>query len=189
MFLNVVFHHIRVCSGNQNLSFFEIFPLIANQHRPFQGLDNIRILGTCLRENAAVIYIHIGARYIPYCDQPLQHIVLCYGRNRHNTGVLHQIPCFFQGNILCYAFCLSYLYVLYLCFNCLGFFRSCHPEIIKHKLGLRIDVAGPARHIFPSGCYLLQIRVTDGRANGIRIRIFMPDYYGLFRFINCHAAS
>ena len=51
---NIILHHIRVCSCNQNLTLIEIVVLIADYHCTFQCLQNVLILGMCLRQNAAV---------------------------------------------------------------------------------------------------------------------------------------
>ena len=183
---NIIFHHIRISCRNQDFSFIKVLFLIANKNRALQGLDDICILGACLGKNAAVVYIHIRTGDIADCDQTFQYILIGNSRKCYQTVLLHQVPCFSQGNILGNTWRLADLNILDLRFDGFNQFRHIYLKVIQYEGCLRVQFSGTARYIFAARLKCFEIRIADCRTNRIRIRVFMSNYNRFLCFFCCH---
>ena len=185
MRFNVKLHQIRVCRSHQHLPPVKIRVLISHDQIRLQRFNDIGILGVGLGQNAAVIDIHVRFGDVAHRDQALKHPVLPNGRDGHHIVLLHNLPGHLQGNASRHAFGLADLDVLYLGSHVLHQLGLLHAKVIQHKLGFSVHMSGPARNVLVAGHKPLQIGITDGRADRIRIRIPMTDDRRLsFQFLS-----
>ena len=107
-----------------------------------------------LGENTAVVDIHIRFCQIPDRNQPFQKAAVRHRSQGNDIILLHQVPGFFQGDILPHPRRFPDLDILYLGLYGLYQIRLFHMKIIQHKLGFRIHFPSPGRLIDIS-CSLL----------------------------------
>ena len=179
MGFNVKLHQVRIGRCNQDLSLVKVNIRIPYQQVCLQGLDDIGILCIGLGQNAAVIDIHVCLCNIAHRYQAFQGPIRPYGWNGHNIILLHDLPCLFQGNIVRHTFGLADLDILDLGPHILHQLRLLKPKVVKHELCLPVYMPGPCRDILIPCQGALQIGITDSRADGVRIRIPVPDYHCL----------
>lgn len=91
----------------------------------------------------------------------------------------------FSGNVVRHTFGLAD-------FNILDLVLILHQllalqPVVKHELCLPVHARPLPEHLILSGA--LQIGIADSRADGVRIRIPVPDYHSSFFFNSCSILS
>ena len=129
--------------------------------------------------------VHIRLGNIPGSDQSLKLSILLCNRQGHGITLLHDRPGVFNRNTAGYPRRLPDLHILHLRTHIRQIPRCLHPKTLQHILCLTIDLSCPLCKIpSPITRTILNIRISDGRADRIRIRIFMAHYIDLPLF--CH---
>ena len=147
MLIDIVLHHIRVGGGDHDLALVKTGIFIAYDHPAVQRIQNIPVGCFGHGNNGAVVLIHVGFCDIIRRDQTCQAAVLIgNGQGKHILHA-HQVPCPFDGNVLVDRSHFPDLHILDPGPDIDQIRRRLHLEVIQHKLGLRIDLAGPAGQI------------------------------------------
>ena len=103
-----------------------------------------------LRQNTAVINIHVGLSDVSYRNQPFQYSIFPYCRDGCHIILLHDVPRFFKRNVIRHSPGFSYLNVLYLGSHILHQLWLIHAKVIEDKLSLPVDMSRSCRHILPA---------------------------------------
>ncbi len=181
--IDILLHKVRVGGSDEYFSLFKEGIAASHHKSAFQGVDDVGIAGAGLGQNAAVIDIHVGLGDITYGDQSLQHMLFRNDRQGDYIGLLHEIPCFFQGNVVVYALSLPDVDVSDLGLYTFQIQGCLCLKIGQDEFGLRIKMPGPAGDILLSGAAVLVAGIADGGTDRIRIRIPVTDDDGLFLFV------
>lgn len=179
--LDVVFHQIGVGGRNDNFSFDKIGVLISHHHRAVQSFQNVLVLGPGCGKDGVVVDIHVGLGNIADRDQTFQGIALLDdGQGVHVLGT-HEIPGLFQGNVVADAWNPADLHIFHPGSHIGHIARRIHLEAVQYILGFLADLSGPLGLKNSLLGPPLDIRIGDGRADGIRVRVLMADNVDLAR--------
>ena len=176
----IVFQQIRICRTNQNFPLCNFFLGIADNHCTINRIQNIRIFCVGYCQNPCFVDVHIRRCDILNGNNALQHTIVYNGHGGF-TQVSHFIPRIFQGNTLIQGGRGLNLHILHLCADMTDEFRRFHIEKIQHVLCFVVNLACSFRYKYTIIRFIFQRCIGNRRADGICIRIFMPnDKYLLF---------
>ena len=176
----IVFQQIWICRTNQNFPLCNFFLGIADNHCTINRIQNIRIFCVRYCQNPCFVDVHIRCCDILNGNNALQHAIVYNGHGGF-TQVSHFIPRIFQGNTLIQGGGGLNLHILHLCADMTDKFRRFHIKKIQHILCFVINLACSFRYKYTVIRFIFQCCIGNRRADGICIRIFMPnDKYLLF---------
>ena len=179
MRINVVFHYVRVCRGDDHLPFLQSGPGIPDHHLCVKRFQNIPVRRFRHGNNRRVIFIHVRLRDIIGRDQTLQMILLIRNSESKHIVCLHEFPGVFHRDLSIDAGRPADLHIFHAGSYILQISRLTEPKPFQHILRFRRNSACSAGHVFLRAILslqlVLQIRIGDRGADGICIRILVSD--------------
>ena len=173
--MDIVFHGIRVKGSDNYPAFDKVAVLISHDYGSVQCLRDAAVLGFGLGHNAAVVGVHIGFGDIADGDKTFQALILRSDGKGDHILLSHGFPGLFHGNGSRNPFHLVNLNLPDLGSRVGKISGRPDAETLQHILCLFIDLSRPLCHKGALFRAVFDIRVGNGRADGIRIRIFMAD--------------
>ena len=169
----------KTVPGQKHIAIFYIVFQQIN-HCTINRIQNIRIFCVGYCQNPCFVDVHIRRCDILNGNNALQHTIVYNGHGGF-TQVSHFIPRIFQGNTLIQGGSGLNLHILHLCTDMTDEFRRFHIEKIQHVLCFVVNLARSFRYKYTIIRFIFQRCIGNRRADGICIRIFMPnDKYLLF---------
>ena len=162
---------------------------VAGNHLRVEGRDKVLIGRLCGREYAVVEEIHVDVCDIGDRNQTQEFLLL--GRDTEGLDVLfaHQLPDLAETHLPVDAGPNAEVDVLHLRAHARNETRRLHVPVIQHELRLAIHAARSPRLVLALRIDLLfQPAIAECRADGIRIRILMPDDIDFLSPIMCRHA-
>ena len=185
--LNVALQHLRVGSTDKHTPLHKISVSVTFHHFTANSLGNSLILRPRIGKKITVCSIHIGLCDITNRHKPLQTPILIPDRKRNDPVLLHQIPGILQRHILIRLRTGPDIHILDLRTDISQISRRLYAKTVQHIPGLLIDLPRSLRDIFfILRSSVLNIRISNSRTDGIRIRILMSDYKYSLRFFHTH---
>ena len=153
--------------------------LAAHHHGGPQCFQNVLVAGAALGKDAGIEQVHVGGGDVLHRDQTFQLVVRCRHRQGVDLAVAHDLPRLAQAGGAGDAGHLAVVHITDLRVDI-----GTHPgrrdaEPLEHEFRLLVHPSGPAGLADEGACLIFQLCVSDGRADGVGVRVAMPDDHDL----------
>jgi hypothetical protein len=177
--LDVAFQHLGGGGADLDVSGGADGALVAHHHGTPEGVEDVLIGGLALGEDTGIEDVHVGRGDVFHGDNAFQLVVGAGDGQGVDLLVTHDLPRLAQAGGAGDAGHLAVVYV-----TDLGVDVGAHPgrldtEPLEHEFGLLIHPSGPAGFADEGACLIFQLCVSDGRADGVGVRVAVPDDHDL----------
>ena len=153
-----------------------------------EGLEDVLVGGVGLGQDGGVEHVHVGGGDVLHRDDSQQVVLGADHRQGVDVPVPHDLPGAAQADGPVHPLHLAVIDVADLGVDVGAHPGRLHPELFQDELGLLVHLAGPAGLTDQVAGLIFQLRIGDGGADGIGIRVAVADHHHFVGFFG-HLAS
>ena len=178
---HAAFQHFRGGGANADVSGGALRVLAAHHHGSAQRFQNIAVTGAALGKDAGIEQVHVGGGDILHRDDTLQFVILAGHRKGVDLLVAHDLPRLAQAGGAGDAGHLPVIHVPDFRVDIGAHPGRRDPELFQHKFRFLIHFARTPGLADQITGLVFQLCIGNGRADGVGVRVAMPDDNDLMR--------
>ena len=186
--LDRVLDHLDRAGSDADLAVDEVALIARDEHLAVRCRDDVAIAHAHFREILHAEFLEIALREVRYRDDADENALAVRDRHRFEVMAAHDFAEMAQRVVLADDDLAVERDILDARIEIRKQQRLLDMEVVERVFRLRIDLAGACRDCVEAKC-LLQVRIADGRADGIRIRIAMTNDINRFRALHVKKSS
>ena len=181
--MDVILHHVRFRGGNQHVAALEHRLRVADDHLGLERLQNVAVRRFRLRDDRAVLILHVGGRDVVDRDDAVEPVFLVDDRQRDGVQLRHHVPCLFHRDIVGNAGDLPDIHIPHAGADVVDVRRLAHAEAVQDVARLRAELPGARRDVAVAVVFpVLDVRIGDRRADGVGVGVAVSQYVNFFFF-------
>ena len=169
-----VLHHLGR-GADPDVALLDAAVGVADDHLAVQGLDDVGVLGLGLRQGAGVEDVHVRVGDVLDGDEADEVLLAVGDAEGVEPNLLHEVPCGEEAHLLVDAWLVLDLDVLDLRRHRGDEGRLREPEVLEHEGRLAVDGAGTAGLVDGLVDLVLEVGVSDGGADAVRVWVKVSD--------------
>ena len=181
-FFHGAFQHFRGGGADLDMSRGADGVFVAHHHGAAQRLQNVLIARAALGQHPGIEHVHVGGGDILDRDEAQQLVVGVRDGQGVDLLVAHDLPGLAQAGTAVDAGHLTEIHVPDLGVDIGTHPGRCDPELFEHEFRLLVHAARAARLADQRAGLILELRIGNGRADGVGVRVAMPDDHD---FVGC----
>ena len=177
-----VFQHLRRGGADLDVAAGADGVFIAHHHSGTQRFEDVLVGRAALGQHAGIKHVHVGGGDVLHRDEAFQLIVGVGDGQGVHPAVAHDGPRLAQAGGAGDAGHLAVIHI-----PDLGVDVGAHPgrgdaELFQDELGLLVHLARAAGLADQVAGLILELRIRNGGADGVGVRVAMPDDHD---FVGC----
>ena len=180
-FFHAAFQHFRGGCANADVAGGAHRILAAHHHGSAQCFQNIAVAGAAFGKDAGIEQVHVGGSDILDRNDALQFVVLAGHGKGVDLLIAHDLPRLAQAGRAGDARHLTVVHVPDLRVDIGAHPGRRDPELFEHEFGFLIHLARTPGLADQITGLIFQLCIGNGRADGVGVRVAMPDDHDLVR--------